>query len=98
MKRGQMMVGIMKMGMVKIEAMMVKMRVVKMEMVKIKVVRKGMVKVVMVMVGVTVSVLSEMDMVRNMTAMVLVVDEMKKGLKNRELCCLELLQKSLMFQ
>ena len=73
----------MMMGLVKM-VMVVKMRVVKMEVVMMRVVRK-----VMVVVGVSVSVLSEIGMVRlgNMTAVVLEVDEMKMGQRNRELCC-----------
>ena len=73
----------MKMGMVKM-VVVVEMRVVKMEIVMMRVVRKAM-----VVVGVSVSVLSEIGMARlkNMAAVPLEVDEMKMGQRNRELCC-----------
>jgi len=73
----------MMMGLVKM-VMVVKMRVVKMEVVMMRMVRK-----ILVVVGVSVSVLSEKGMVRlrNMAAVVLEVDEMKMGQRNRELCC-----------
>ena len=47
------------------------------------------VRKILVVVGVSVSVLSEKGMVRlrNMAAVVLEVDEMKMGQRNRELCC-----------
>jgi len=84
----------MMMGLVKM-VMVVKMMVVRMEMVMMRVVRK-----VMVVVGVTVSVLSEIGMVRlkNMTVVVLEVGGMRMSQRNRELCCLKLLRKPLMLQ
>ena len=73
----------MMMGLVKM-VMVVTNRVVKMEVVMMRMVRK-----VLVVVGVSVSVLSEIGMVRlrNMAAVVLDVDEMKMGQRNRGLCC-----------
>ena len=77
------MVDMMMMGLVKM-VMVVKIMVARMEVVMKRVVRE-----VMVVVGVSVSLLSEIGMVRlkNMAEVVLEEDEMKMGQRNRELCC-----------